>query len=153
GVRDRDREGLHGREELHAPEHRAAVRCLSDHDDARVRAPLLRRRIARRDEVGRRQLGEAEGRAVLVARGSAPRGVIPVARSTAALRVITDPRPRPALPSAVLGMLIFVSTEVMLFAGLVSAFLILRATAAGSWPPPGQPRLPLEETALNTAAL
>ena len=76
-----------------------------------------------------------------------------MARSNAALRVITDPRPRPVLPSAVLGMLMFVGTEVMLFAGLVSAFLILRATAAGGWPPPGQPRLPLEETAINTLAL
>ena len=76
-----------------------------------------------------------------------------MARSTAALRVITDPRPRPVLPSAVLGMLIFVGAEVMLFAGLISAFLILRATAAGAWPPAGQPRLPLEETAFNTTAL
>jgi cytochrome c oxidase subunit 3 len=77
-----------------------------------------------------------------------------VARSTAALRVITDPRPRPVLPSAVLGMLIFVGTEVMLFAGLISGFLILRASAVGGvWPPPGQPRLPLGETAINTLAL
>ena len=76
-----------------------------------------------------------------------------MARSTAALRVITDPRPPPVMPSAVLAMLIFVSTEVMLFAGLISAFLILRATAAAAWPPPGQPRLPLEETAINTVAL
>jgi heme/copper-type cytochrome/quinol oxidase subunit 3 len=57
------------------------------------------------------------------------------------------------MPSAVLAMLIFVSTEVMLFAGLISGFLILRASAAGAWPPAGQPRLPLEETALNTLAL
>src|SRR4029450_3339315 len=76
-----------------------------------------------------------------------------MARATASLRVITDPRPRPVIPSAVLGMLIFVGTEVMLFAGMISAFLILRATAAGAWPPPGQPRLPLEETAINTLAL
>jgi cytochrome c oxidase subunit 3 len=76
-----------------------------------------------------------------------------MARSTAALRVITDPRPRPVLPSAVLGMLIFVGAEVMLFAGLISAFLILRASAAGAWPPAGQPRLPLGETAFNTLAL
>ena len=76
-----------------------------------------------------------------------------MARSHAPLRVITDPRPRPVLPSAVLGMLIFVGTEVMLFAGLISAFLILRATAAGAWPPPGQPRLPFGETAFNTFAL
>ena len=76
-----------------------------------------------------------------------------MARSNVPLRVITDPRPRPAIPSAVLGMLIFVITEVMLFAGMISAFLILRATAAAAWPPPGQPRLPLEETAINTVAL
>jgi cytochrome c oxidase subunit 3 len=76
-----------------------------------------------------------------------------MARSTAPLRVITDPRPRPVLPSAVLGMLIFVGAEVMLFAGMISAFLILRASAAGAWPPAGQPRLPLGETAINTAAL
>ncbi len=76
-----------------------------------------------------------------------------MARSHASLRVITDPRPPPVVPSAVLGMLIFVVTEAMLFAGLISAFLIVKAGAPGLWPPPGQPRLPLEETALNTFAL
>jgi heme/copper-type cytochrome/quinol oxidase subunit 3 len=40
----------------------------------------------------------------------------------------------------------------MLFAGLISAFTIIRSQAM-VWPPPDQPRLPLEETALNTAAL
>ena len=74
-------------------------------------------------------------------------------RSHASLRVITDPRPPPALPSPVLGMLIFVITEAMLFAGLISAFLIVKASSLGAWPPPGQPRLPVEETAFNTAAL
>jgi cytochrome c oxidase subunit 3 len=74
-------------------------------------------------------------------------------RSHASLRVITDPRPPPAIPSPVLGMLIFVITEAMLFAGLISAFLIVKATSAGAWPPPGQPRLPFEETAINTVAL
>ena len=74
-------------------------------------------------------------------------------RSHASLRVITDPRPPPVLPSAVLGMLIFVITEAMLFAGLISAFLIVKASSLGAWPPPGQPRLPVEETAFNTAAL
>ena len=68
------------------------------------------------------------------------------------LRVVSDPRPPPLLPNAVLGMLIFVITEAMLFAGLISAFMITRASAV-IWPPPGQPRLPVEETALNTAAL
>ena len=54
--------------------------------------------------------------------------------------------------SRVLGMLIFVASEAMFFAGLVSGFTIVRSGAM-VWPPPGQPRLPVEETALNTAAL
>jgi len=73
-------------------------------------------------------------------------------RSTASLRVISDPRPRQVLPSAVLGMLIFVGAEMMMFAGLMSAYTIVRAGALG-WPPPGQPRLPVEATAFNTAVL
>jgi cytochrome c oxidase subunit 3 len=51
-----------------------------------------------------------------------------------------------------MGMLIFVICEAMLFAGLISAFTILRA-AALVWPPPGQPRLPVASTAFNTALL
>jgi cytochrome c oxidase subunit 3 len=51
-----------------------------------------------------------------------------------------------------MGMLIFVIVEVMVFAALISAFSIIRASAI-IWPPLGQPRLPLEETAINTAAL
>ena len=56
------------------------------------------------------------------------------------------------MPSAVLGMLIFVVTEIMLFAGFISAFTIMRGSAT-VWPPPGQPRLPVGETAFNTALL
>jgi cytochrome c oxidase subunit 3 len=42
----------------------------------------------------------------------------------------------------------------MLFAGLISAFLIIKSQAAGGiWPPLGQPRLPAGETAINTVAL
>jgi heme/copper-type cytochrome/quinol oxidase subunit 3 len=50
-------------------------------------------------------------------------------------------------------MLIFVAAEVMFFSGLISAFVIGRSNALGGWPPPGQPRLPVEETAFNTGAL
>jgi heme/copper-type cytochrome/quinol oxidase subunit 3 len=54
----------------------------------------------------------------------------------------------------VLAMLIFVFTEIMFFTGLVSAFLITRASIGpGGWPPPNQPRLPVATTAVNTAAL
>jgi len=49
-------------------------------------------------------------------------------------------------------MLVFVMTEIMLFAGLISAFVIGSA-AHPEWPPPGQPRLPIEATAFNTLML
>jgi len=53
-----------------------------------------------------------------------------------------------------LGMALFVFTEIMLFAGFISAFAIVRDNALpGTWPPAGQPRLPFERTALNTLAL
>lgn len=74
-------------------------------------------------------------------------------RRTAPLRVVTNPRPAPLVPNAVLGMAIFIFTEVMLFAGLISAHTVTRASSAVGWPPPGQPRLPAEDTAVNTAAL
>jgi heme/copper-type cytochrome/quinol oxidase subunit 3 len=66
---------------------------------------------------------------------------------------VVNPRPAPLVSNAVLGTLIFIFTEVMLFAGLISAHSIARASSAVGWPPPGQPRLPFEETAVNTAAL
>lgn len=63
------------------------------------------------------------------------------------------PGNKPALvPHGLFGMVIFVIAEVMFFAGMISAFLIVKA-AASVWPPPGQPRLPLEETAINSLAL
>ena len=53
---------------------------------------------------------------------------------------------------AVFGLFVFIATEVMFFAGLISAFIILKA-GASSWPPADQPRLPIEVTALNTVFL
>lgn len=66
-----------------------------------------------------------------------------------------SPQRRPQIiPSGVLAMLIFVFTEIMFFTGLLSAFLITRASIGpGGWPPPNQPRLPVATTAVNTAAL
>ena len=56
--------------------------------------------------------------------------------------------------NSVLGMIIFIVTEIMFFAGLMSAHTIARATAPGGvWPPAGQPRLPVDRTAFNTAIL
>lgn len=68
------------------------------------------------------------------------------------VRVVAESRRQPIVANGVMGMLMFVMSEAMLFAGLISAFSIVRSSAL-LWPPPGQPRLPLEATALNTAAL
>lgn len=72
---------------------------------------------------------------------------------TAERRPEPGPR-RQIIPSGVAGMFLFVFSESMLFVGLLSAHTVVRAqSAAEVWPPPGQPRLPLGETAFNTAAL
>ena len=68
------------------------------------------------------------------------------------IRVVAESRRPPLVPNGVMGMLLFVIVEAMVFAGLISAYSIIRASSI-VWPPPGQPRLPLEETAVNTAAL
>ena len=66
-----------------------------------------------------------------------------------------EPPPSPeGLPisNARLGMLMLLGGEMMFFGGLVIAFLQLRLGAA-DWPPPGQPRLPIGLTAVNTLVL
>src|SRR5262245_3877022 len=64
-----------------------------------------------------------------------------------------DPGPRrPLLDNVRLAMLFLICGEVMFFGGLVSAFLVLRVTAA-QWPPPLQPRLPVGVTGVNTLVL
>lgn len=60
-------------------------------------------------------------------------------------------RPR-RLDNVRLAMMSLLGAEVMFFAGLVSAFLVLRL-AAPMWPPPLQPRLPVLVTGLNTLVL
>lgn len=59
---------------------------------------------------------------------------------------------RPVVPSPVLAVALFLFSEVMLFAGLVSAHVVLRGQA-GPWPPAGQPRLPVGVTGVNTLLL
>ena len=63
-----------------------------------------------------------------------------------------EPRRQPAIDAARLGILIFLGSETMLFAGFVAAFLVFRL-GAPVWPPPYQPRLPVEVTGVNTAVL
>jgi heme/copper-type cytochrome/quinol oxidase subunit 3 len=69
-------------------------------------------------------------------------------------RGVPQIRRPPIIANGVLGMLVFVVVEIMFFAGLVSAFLIVKSRAPGGfWPPPDQPRLPAEATLINTILL
>lgn len=64
-----------------------------------------------------------------------------------------DPSPPgPLLDNAMLATMFLIAGEIMFFAGLVSAFWVLRL-AAPAWPPPLQPRLPVLVTGLNTIVL
>jgi heme/copper-type cytochrome/quinol oxidase subunit 3 len=55
-------------------------------------------------------------------------------------------------PAAVVGTAVLIAGDVMLFAGLLFVFWVLRL-GAPVWPPPLQPRLPLGLTAMNTLVL
>jgi cytochrome c oxidase subunit III len=69
------------------------------------------------------------------------------------LRVVREPEEqRPAVPSVVLATILFVGAEMMMFAAFISAHAIGKANMV-EWPPPGQPRLPVETTAFNTLVL
>ena len=59
---------------------------------------------------------------------------------------------RPQLENARLATMFLIASEVMFFAGLMSAYFVLRMGAA-QWPPPLQPRLPVLVTGLNTIVL
>lgn len=66
--------------------------------------------------------------------------------------VITYTNPnRNIVSNGVLGMVFLLATEMMFFSGLISAYIVNRA--GSSWPPMGQPRLPIEVTAVNTIIL
>ncbi|MEB3299023.1 MAG: heme-copper oxidase subunit III [Candidatus Sericytochromatia bacterium] len=62
-------------------------------------------------------------------------------------------RPEPPVPHAVLAMVLFIICEALFFAGLIASFVIGESVNPASWPPPGQPRLPVEVTGVNTAIL
>lgn len=61
-------------------------------------------------------------------------------------------RPEPVISNARLGLMMFIGAEVMFFAGLIGAFLVLRLSSE-VWPPPAQPRLPVWITGFNTLVL
>ena len=58
------------------------------------------------------------------------------------------------LSNGVIGMLLLVFIQVMLYGGLISAHVVFISEQVGEiWPPLDQPRLPFVETAVGTAAL
>ncbi len=71
------------------------------------------------------------------------------------LRLVREPKKsEPILPNAVLGTLFFIIAESMLFAGFISGYIVVEANyPPGMWPPPEQPRLPIEVTAVTTTML
>jgi len=70
------------------------------------------------------------------------------------VRVVRPGARREVVPSGLLAMVIFVGTEVMFFAGLISAFTISKAGAPrDAWNLPAGQVLPLASTAVNTVAL
>lgn len=64
-----------------------------------------------------------------------------------------DSSPATGVSNAKVAAALLITAEILFFAGLVSAFLILRGGAGEAWPPPGQPRLPWGVTAFYTAVL
>jgi len=58
----------------------------------------------------------------------------------------------PVVSNARLALLMFLAAEAMFFAGLIGAFLVFRL-GKPVWPPPFQPRLPVEVTGVNTFIL
>ncbi len=65
---------------------------------------------------------------------------------------ITQNESSPISPKAIVGLILFLGTEVMIFGAFISSFYILRA-GSHIWPPLDQPRLPVEITAINTLFL
>jgi cytochrome c oxidase subunit III len=60
---------------------------------------------------------------------------------------------KPPVNLARFGMLTFLGSEAMLFAGLIAAYIVLRISAGGEYRPEGAPPLPWQLTGVNTIVL
>jgi heme/copper-type cytochrome/quinol oxidase subunit 3 len=63
------------------------------------------------------------------------------------------PRRKKVLENEVLGVCIFIVSELMFFTALISAYLVIKAATGNTWTPPADVRLPVLTTALNTGVL
>lgn len=60
---------------------------------------------------------------------------------------------QPGMSMEILGMYLFIASELILFITLLFILFWLRSGLVGDWPPPDQPRLPLGITGINTVFL
>jgi heme/copper-type cytochrome/quinol oxidase subunit 3 len=58
----------------------------------------------------------------------------------------------PKVPSAILGMSIFIVTELMFFTALISSYMVIKSSFP-NWAPPGDVVLPVYTTLFNTVVL
>src|SRR5262245_51774470 len=65
---------------------------------------------------------------------------------------LNPPREQKIVSDSVVGIILLIATEAMFFAGLISAYIVNRSGFT-MWPPAGQPRMPVEITAVNTLIL
>ena len=63
-----------------------------------------------------------------------------------------EAEPLSGINNAVLAVMLFLGTDVMLFVALIGAFFVFRYGGT-DWPPLGQPRLPITVTGINTLIL
>lgn len=66
---------------------------------------------------------------------------------------VLDRSKKPVMANVLLGTILFVIVEVMFFVALISAYLVIRSGSGLRWIPPGEVRLPVTATALNTTIL
>ena len=60
---------------------------------------------------------------------------------------------QPGMPMEILGMYLFIASELILFITLLFILFWLRSGLVAEWPPPDQPRLPIGITGINTLFL
>ena len=64
-----------------------------------------------------------------------------------------EPDTQPGMPMEILGMYLFIASELILFITLLFILFWLRSGLVAEWPPPDQPRLPIGITGINTLFL
>ncbi len=64
-----------------------------------------------------------------------------------------QPSVQPGMPMEILGMYLFIASELIIFITLLFILFWLRSGLVADWPPPDQPRLPIGITGINTVFL